>query len=246
VTDGRSHRGWYDSFYSRRDFMAAGPWYIGASSLLAAQVPDLTRRTVLEVGCGTGAFISLVEAGKRIGVDPSFEACSLTRSAGVATAEAVAESLPFGDGTVDVVVLCEVIEHVMSPPAVLREIRRVLRDDGLLILSFPNYLNAPWLLFRLLAELFRKPNWIELQPRDRILTHFSITRLFRAAGFRKVGLTGHVLEPPGIFHRRQKRGLPPLKGGRLAFICFHPVYALRKSGPLEQGLGGDQSQSRFG
>jgi SAM-dependent methyltransferase len=131
---------------------------------------------------------------------------------------------------VDVIVFCEVIEHVESPPAVLAELRRVLRDGGLLILSFPNFLNLPWLAVRILAEVLRKPNWIELQPRDRILTLFSVFRLIRVAGFRRVGMIGSVLEPPGVYHWRAKRGLPPITSRRWAFLSLHPVIAARKSG----------------
>lgn len=46
---------------------------------------------------------------------------------------------PFEDGAFDAVLFCEVLEHLQNDPLkVLREIRRVLRDDGHLILTTPN------------------------------------------------------------------------------------------------------------
>lgn len=46
---------------------------------------------------------------------------------------------PFEDSSFDVVVFCEIIEHLlMDPVAVLREIKRVLKPEGKLILSTPN------------------------------------------------------------------------------------------------------------
>lgn len=227
----RDNRAWYDTFYAKRGFLEAGPWYSGASWLLTQHEPDLRSKVVVEVGCGAGAFLSLLDAPNRIGVDSSLEACTLTRARGVTCLMAAGESLPFGDRTVDVVVFCEVIEHVESPTAVLAELRRVLRDDGLLILSFPNFMNLPWLALRILAEVLRKPNWIELQPRNRILTFVGVSRLIRVAGFRRIGVVGCVLEPPGVYHWRARRGLPPTTSQRLAFLCLHPVLAARKTEP---------------
>jgi SAM-dependent methyltransferase len=223
----RDTRAWYDKFYEERGLLEAGPWYAGASWLLARHEPDMTRKILVEVGCGAGAFLGLIDIPKRIGVDPSLGACTLTRSRGVTALMATGESLPFADRTVDVIVMCEVIEHLESPPAVLAEIRRVLRDDGLLILSFPNFLNLPWLALRILAEVLRRPNWIELQPRNRILTFLGVSRLARSAGFRRAGMIGFVLEPPGVYHWRVRRGRLPFAGRRLAPICLHPVMALR-------------------
>jgi SAM-dependent methyltransferase len=50
------------------------------------------------------------------------------------------ELIPFQDGYFDVVICTEVLEHVFNQPtAVLKEIRRVMRQQGLLILSVPNF-----------------------------------------------------------------------------------------------------------
>jgi len=49
------------------------------------------------------------------------------------------ESIPFQDGYFDVVIFTEVLEHIFNQPTeVLKEIRRVMRQQGLLILSVPN------------------------------------------------------------------------------------------------------------
>lgn len=46
--------------------------------------------------------------------------------------------LDLEDGSVDVVLLCEVIEHLYDPDAVIRECRRILRKGGTLVLTTPN------------------------------------------------------------------------------------------------------------
>lgn len=46
-------------------------------------------------------------------------------------------SLPFGDSVADAVLCAQVLEHVQDPDKALRELRRILKDDGYLILSTP-------------------------------------------------------------------------------------------------------------
>lgn len=46
-------------------------------------------------------------------------------------------SLPFGDSVADAVLCTQVLEHVQDPSKALRELRRIIKDDGYLILSTP-------------------------------------------------------------------------------------------------------------
>lgn len=84
--------------------------------------------TVLDVGCNSGYLVDFVPTGCVVfGVDvaPELVTLALTR---LARAEvAPAETLPFGDRSVDVVVLGEILEHVFDPIAVLQEAARVSR-----------------------------------------------------------------------------------------------------------------------
>jgi SAM-dependent methyltransferase len=49
------------------------------------------------------------------------------------------QAFPFGDATFDCVLFCEIIEHLqMDPAAVIREIKRVLKPDAILVLTTPN------------------------------------------------------------------------------------------------------------
>jgi O-antigen/teichoic acid export membrane protein/SAM-dependent methyltransferase len=76
-------------------------------------------------------------------------------------------TLPFRDGMFDAVVMAEVIEHVVRDYDALKECRRVLRDNGVLVLTVPFYHDDP--------------EW-----HVRIHSPQSIRRLLEACGFRIV------------------------------------------------------------
>jgi len=95
---------------------------------------------VLEVGCGGGNVLERV-AGRRVGIDLSpfilhKARARLGTSALLARGDAM--SLPFADGVFDRVFCSEVLEHVLEPEAVVREMRRVLSPRGHAVVSVPN------------------------------------------------------------------------------------------------------------
>jgi SAM-dependent methyltransferase len=104
---------------------------------------DLAGRTVVDLGCSTG-FITheLHRAGAAVtGVDidePGLERARRRFGDEVDFRRADGEELPWPDGAVDAVVFSHIYEHVVDPDAVLAEIRRVLRPDGVVYLGLGN------------------------------------------------------------------------------------------------------------
>lgn len=98
--------------------------------------------SVLDVGCGTGALLDelrRLDAGRfRVGVDLSprmlSEAVRKTKGE-VPVSAALAEALPFGDSTFDVVVSCNAFHFFVDPRSFLAEARRVLRPGGRLVVT---------------------------------------------------------------------------------------------------------------
>ena len=100
---------------------------------------------VLDVGCGTGYLTRLVAAavapgGSALGIDPSPTVIAYARSkAGAACSyeTGVAEALEVPDASFDVVVTSLAIHHIPADvrPAALREMFRVLRPGGRLLLA---------------------------------------------------------------------------------------------------------------
>jgi SAM-dependent methyltransferase len=97
-------------------------------------------RTVLDLGCRSGAVTASFLAGNRVtGLDVDASALAQAAARGITPVRASAEDpLPFEDGSFDVVVAGELLEHVRDPQDVLRETRRVLKRGGTLVGSVPN------------------------------------------------------------------------------------------------------------
>ena len=90
----------------------------------------------IEVGVGTGRFA--VPLGIRYGIDPSWQMLNIARRRGLRVCQAVGEQLPFRDRQFDVVLLVTVICFVDDVPVLLRELRRVLKSGGHLVIGFIN------------------------------------------------------------------------------------------------------------
>ena len=97
---------------------------------------------LLDVGCGVGTVTK--ELQKRgfevVGGDFSDVAVQRCKEIGVQAivCDVDAEGLPFDTQTFDVVWCSEVLEHVFDPFFLLEEIRRVLKRDGVVLISIPN------------------------------------------------------------------------------------------------------------
>lgn len=96
---------------------------------------------VLDLGCRTGALTQHYASGNRVtGVD--VDRAALVRAEerlGIPTVWAdVEEGIPFDDGSFDVVVAGELLEHLADPRAVVSHVRRVLRPGGRFVGSVPN------------------------------------------------------------------------------------------------------------
>lgn len=102
-------------------------------------------KVVVDAACGEGygsAF--LAECAAHVtGLDVSAEAIDHARQTYAARANleyvtASVTSIPLADASVDVVVSFETIEHLVEQEAMLDEFRRILKADGILLLSAPN------------------------------------------------------------------------------------------------------------
>jgi dolichol-phosphate mannosyltransferase len=97
---------------------------------------------ILDAGCGSSVIIQSLN--NAIGMDFLFPKLRFLRRYGIPITQGSAFALPFKDDSFDCVISSEVIEHVPYDDALFTEMRRVLRDDGTLILGTPDYATLGW------------------------------------------------------------------------------------------------------
>ena len=165
------------------------PWY----ETVANHIESLTSGRVLEVGCGRGGFaIWLARAKPKLevtGLDFSDSAIRIAKAAGQAAGTSVefvqggAEELPFPDGSFDLVISCECMEHVPHPPVMARELARVLKAGGHFCLTTENYFNGMlmgWAKSWLTRTPFNSGSGI--QPRENFFFFWMVQGYLEMAG----------------------------------------------------------------
>jgi len=143
-------------------------WWYGALHRLILQtletkLPDWREKEILDVGCGTGAILRrLGSPEKNVGVDLAEEAISFCRRRGLSNVrQGDICALPFGDVSFDAVICSSVLYHqwVSDVAAAVREMRRVLRPGGLLLVNVPafRFLHSAHDIAVMTARRFRRP-----------------------------------------------------------------------------------------
>jgi SAM-dependent methyltransferase len=102
----------------------------------------LEGASVLDIGCGIGTYVRAFQrfTDRAYGIDVDAERVLEGGQRLPVLAIGVGEHLPFRDASFDLVLLNEVIEHVQSDAATLREAVRVVRPGGAVVIYAPNRL----------------------------------------------------------------------------------------------------------
>jgi SAM-dependent methyltransferase len=119
-------------------------WYRGRRKVLDGVIDDLrlpARAEILDAGCGSGRnMIDLARHGTVTGVELSTTSVSLARER--CTGDVIEGSvleMPFDAGRFDLAASLDVIEHLEDDLAALRELRRVVKPGGTLLVTVPAY-----------------------------------------------------------------------------------------------------------
>jgi SAM-dependent methyltransferase len=134
------HQGFFSvwsRFYEATPLL--GPLLRAQQDLALAHLAAQPRERILDLGCGPGRGLDLLRASrcKPLGLDTSAEMLrDASRSAPCVRASAMA--LPLRAGVLDGLLCTNSFHHYPEPLATLRELRRVLRPGGRLVLVDPN------------------------------------------------------------------------------------------------------------
>jgi len=179
VAEGSSCHTYYRAFDPRGDDSLAK---------IARRIPR--RSTVLDVGCGPGVLSAYLTREKECVVDAiDIDAQAVDAAAGQCrTARRVDldRSRPtevFGDRRYSVIVCADVLEHVVSPAAVLDDLRQLLVPEGRLLVSIPNVAYAGVTGELLQGRFQYRDEGILDRTHRHFLTRAGVVDLLQGAGF---------------------------------------------------------------
>lgn len=120
-------------------------WHQGRLDIIRTYLRHASRgrsdSAILNIGCGTGGTISMLETFGRVdNVDASDDAIAFVKQRGHGNVSKVDDiDLPFADKSYDIVGAFDVLEHIEDHRGALLEWKRVLTDDGAVVLTVPAY-----------------------------------------------------------------------------------------------------------
>lgn len=151
------------------------------------QIQPSQEKWILDVGCAGGAFPkAALELGFKVtGVEPSTWLAEFgRREYGLDVRNGILDENMFPPASFDIVTMWDVIEHLTDPKGVLETIRGLLREDGLLIVNYPD---AGSIVARTLG--FSWPFWLSVH-----LIYYTRTTMrlqLEKAGFKIVHVGPH-------------------------------------------------------
>ena len=99
---------------------------------------QLEKGNILDIGAGTGDFLSVVKENgwNTIGLEPSEKAKAIAKKKGVSFVDQTSE---LENNSLDVITMWHVLEHVPNLDNQIKELKRLLKPNGSLIIAVPNF-----------------------------------------------------------------------------------------------------------
>lgn len=185
-----------------RNLLAAevDPAFAARAGMIIDALEEVQPARVLDIGCGRGFYLHVLTQLDFVreieGVDANLAYLELARRSAadsrVRVQQAVIEQLPFPDDHFDFAICSEVLEHLADDSAGLREVHRVLKPGGTLMVSVPDrnfpFLWDPinWTLMRFLGTHVPKDIWWLAgiwADHERLYAPGALRQVSEAAGF---------------------------------------------------------------
>ena len=178
----KNYRGWqrfvlehyyrYPSPNNGKSSLKATLAFLLSFIMAKGTLPYRGNGRILDVGCGGGSYLYRLKqwGWETYGVEPSEAGARQAQSLGLTVHHGTLESARFSDGFFDVVRLSNVLEHLSDPKETLREVNRILRQDGLVYITVPNTRSFVFWLF--------KENWYALDSPRHVISYSPKTLQF--------------------------------------------------------------------
>ena len=198
---------------------------------------DRLQGCILENGCGVGMYVEHLSpfGGNVIGLEYDFERAAEARARSSPILNAAGEHLPLLDRTFDLILSHEVLEHVQDDHAAVREMIRVLKPGGRVVIFVPNrgypfethgiYWKGNYHFGNILFVNYLPRVWRDkLAPHVRVYSRADLNKLF-------AGLPVQIVERTVIFGAYDNiiarfGGLGKILRGLLQFLERTPLKTL--------------------
>lgn len=190
--------------------------------LILAAAEERIHGKILENGCGIGLYMEHLQpfGGQIFGLEYDFERAQLASARAPHILCAASEYLPYPASTFDLILSHEVLEHVQDDALAAREMARVLKPGGRIVIFVPNrgypfethgiYWRGKYYFGNIPLVNYLPRRWRnQLAPHVRVYTHRDLERLFAPLPLRvrekrvifgaydnliaRFGLLGHTL-----------------------------------------------------
>lgn len=143
-----------------------------------------------DIGCGTGDLWRALRGPFRscVGVD-AVRYDGLPADVTFHPADLDAARLPIPDASVDAAAAVEVIEHLENPRALVRELTRIVRPGGWVVVTTPNQLSALSLLTLAVKGHFSAFQDNQYPAHRTALVEIDLRRILTECGLRDLGVT---------------------------------------------------------
>jgi len=146
--------------YQRDQYSRGGPgrWYWDYRDNVALSFFQPEHKSIIDLGCGEGIALEKLQRSfsekKIIGVDVEIENIEICREHGLTARYADVCELPIYSGSFDACLCIDMLEHLKDPAQPVREIVRILKPGGRLVVVVPHDRN--FLLARLACLMFKE------------------------------------------------------------------------------------------
>ncbi len=172
-------------------------WHRHKFSEISARIPDDPNITILDVGCGPGGFFyqHRKKAKVKIGVDFAKSQIKYAKKVMPDVKWVCANVEKAGLPKADYVVFSEVLEHLSPKTKILKSIHNVLKKNGKLILTTPNYASL-WPFIEKMWDMVSPVKYEEQHINPQ--TPKTLKKLVESSGFRLTELKTIFLFTPFV------------------------------------------------
>ena len=143
---------------------------------------------ILDVGCGEGEFLSLLKNKyKVVGID--------LKKSGKRGFEYIvmdAHCLAFKNSVFDAVILSDMLEHAENPFEIIKEVGRILKDNGIVFFSTVNKNPFLYPLLKILDLVYSRKNWLPHRY-SQLLSPSKLHRMFSEINMKKLDMNGVIV-----------------------------------------------------